>query len=78
LLSARVTVESAAFVAVLLRLVTVVADVTLFALAFVIDALFGLRVASRALRGDRELRPVPATAATRGPSTPALPDRRSA
>ena len=70
LLTSRYAVETAASAAIVLRLLTVVADLALFATAFCIDLAAGWRLAWRAVRVERETTPptpipTPAIAAKR-------------
>jgi hypothetical protein len=77
LLASRFTVEAAALASVMFRLCTVVADLTLFAAAFVVDLAAGWRIALGALRGEGA-RPVALEPSAPERRVPSLPERRSA
>lgn len=76
LLASSFTVEVAALAAIMLRLLTVLADLTLFALAFIIDVVAGTHVAWHAVGNKPSLQPVAPSQTTA--ATAVIPERRSA
>ena len=76
LLASRFTVEVAALAAIMLRLLTIVADLALFALAFIIDVVAGTHVAWHAVRGKPSLQPLAPSQPSAAPAV--ISERRSA